>query len=169
MSGMTRTAARELSLRLIYEMSFSDLRAPGFLAERLTTEAAADLQEEDPLYTRFQEDDPQLEYVRKLVSGVDEHGAELDSYIEKYAVGWKFSRISRLTASILRMSMYELMYMPEIPSGAAINEAVELAKSYETEEAASFINGILGSFLRKECSAAWKAPEAPRPTEEPNP
>ncbi len=166
MSGMTRTAARELALRLIYEMTFSDLRAEGFLAEHLTDEAFAVLEEEDKLYEGLTADDPQLEYVRKLISGVDEHGPELDEYIARYAVGWEFARIPRLTAAILRVAMFELMYMPEIPHAAAINEAVELAKTYTTEETASFVNGILGSFLRKECGEVWRPlPASQEPTE----
>jgi transcription antitermination factor NusB len=88
--------------------------------------------------------------VRTLVSGVFEHGPELDNYISRCAVGWNFSRISRVAASIMRVAMYEVLYMPDIPNAAAINEAVEIAKSYETPETVSFINGILGTFVRSQ-------------------
>ena len=169
MSGMTRTAARELALRMIYEMTFSDLRAEGFLEQHLTDEAFAALEEEDPLYEGLRTDDPQLDYVRRLISGVDEHGPELDEYIAHYAVGWEFARIPRLIAAILRIAMFELMYMPEIPHAAAINEAVELAKTYTTEESAAFVNGILGSFLRRECGEVWKPLPGSSKPEEPTP
>ena len=82
------------------------------------------------------------------MKGVYDHGAELDGYISKYAIGWSFSRISRMAAAVMRVAMYEILYMPDIPTAAAINEAVELAKHYETQEAVSFINGILGAFVR---------------------
>ena len=91
-------------------------------------------------------------YIRKLVEGVGEHGYELDEYISKYAIGWKFQRIPRIAAAIMRVAMFEVLYMPEIPASAAINEAVELAKKYDEPKVASFVNGILGSFVRKELS-----------------
>ena len=84
------------------------------------------------------------------MKGVYDHGAELDGYISKYAIGWSFSRISRMTAAVMRVAMYEILYMPDIPAAAAINEAVELARRYDAPEAASFANGILGAFVRGE-------------------
>ena len=89
-------------------------------------------------------------YIRRLVSGVAEHAAELDADIEKYAQGWRFERISLVAAAIMRVAMYEILYMADIPQGAAISEAVTIAKKYETPEVAKFINGILGSFARGE-------------------
>ena len=92
----------------------------------------------------------QADYIRRLVKGVNEHAAELDGYIAKYAKGWSFARIPLVASAIMRVSMYEMLYMPDIPNGAAINEAVEIAKKYETPETVKFINGILGSFVRQE-------------------
>ena len=80
----------------------------------------------------------------------DQTAEELDGYISKYAIGWSFSRISRMTAAVMRVAMYEILYMPDIPAAAAINEAVELARRYDAPEAASFANGILGAFVRGE-------------------
>ena len=79
-----------------------------------------------------------------------EHGPELDAYIQKYAKNWKFERISRVCAAILRIAMYEILYLPEVPYKAAVNEAVNLAKLYEDSATASFVNGILASFIREE-------------------
>ena len=108
-----------------------------------------ELAETEPLYAQFP-DEAQLDYIRRLVGGIGEHEYELDGYIEKYAIGWKFHRIPRIATAIMRVAMYETMYMPEIPTSAAINEAVELAKGYEDQMMVSFINGILGSFVKKE-------------------
>ena len=107
------------------------------------------LKPEDPIYGAYP-DATQLDYITSLVTGVYEHAAELDGYIEKYAVGWRFGRISRTGAAIMKVAMYEILYMPEVPDKAAINEAVELAKRYETQETVSFINGVLGTFVRME-------------------
>ena len=82
-----------------------------------------------------------------------EHAAELDSYIERYAKGWRFDRISLVASAIMRVAMFELMYMPDIPHGVSINEAIEIAKKYESPETVKFMNGILGSFLREEIKA----------------
>ncbi|MBQ7093606.1 MAG: transcription antitermination protein NusB, partial [Clostridia bacterium] len=70
-------------------------------------------------------------------------------YIEKYAKGWNVGRISRISKAILRLSMYEILYM-DIPVGASVNEALELAKKYDGEETVGFINGILSSFSKNE-------------------
>ena len=78
---------------------------------------------------------------------------ELDHYICQYSHGWKINRISRTAWAVLRCAMYEILYMPDIPDGVAINEAVEIAKKYETPEVVKFMNGILGSFLREEVKA----------------
>ena len=66
------------------------------------------------------------------------------------AVGWSFSRISLVASAIMRVAMYEILYMPDVPNAAAINDAVEISKNYEGEETVKFINGLLGSFVRGE-------------------
>ena len=111
--------------------------------------AFAQIGREEPLYAEFP-NVKQKEYIEKLVRGVYDHCVELDNYISDYAIGWSFSRIPRVVIAILRVCMYEILYMQDIPNAAAINEAVELAKHYEDAEVVSFINGILGSFVRKE-------------------
>ena len=82
--------------------------------------------------------------------GVADHAPELDGYIAKYSKGWSFARIPLVASAIMRVAMYEILYMPDIPHGASINEAVEIAKKYETPETVKFINGILGTFVRRE-------------------
>ena len=148
---MVRNTAREIAIHLSYEMSFTDRPVQEVLDRRLTPETFAALAEEDPVYTEAP-NAKQAEYIRRLVAGVDDHGAELDGYIAKYAVGWNFARIPLVASAIMRVAMYEILYMPDIPNSASINEAVEIAKKYETPETVKFINGILGSFVRREFS-----------------
>lgn len=151
---MTRTTAREIAVHLAYELGFTNLSAQALLDDQLTEENFARLAKDEPLYQEFP-DEEQLDYIRKLVTGVGEHGFELDGYIDQYAIGWKFERIPRVATAVMRVAMYEILYMPEIPNGAAINEAVELMKGYEDPKVVAFVNGILGSFVRAE------APEKP--------
>ena len=146
---MTRNTAREIAVHLSYELSFTDKTVDALLDHRLTAESFALLSQEDGLYAQAP-NAKQAEYIRRLVKGVDEHGAELDGYIAKYAKGWNFARIPLVASAIMRVAMYEILYMQDIPNGAAINEAVEISKKYETPETVKFINGILGSFLRQE-------------------
>jgi N utilization substance protein B len=146
---MLRNTAREIAAHLSYEMSFTDKSVDQLLDQRLTAEAFAALADEDPLYAEAP-NAKQADYIRRVVKGVDEHAAELDGYIAKYSKGWNFSRIPLVASAIMRVAMYEALYMPDIPNSAAINEAVEIAKKYETPETVKFINGILGSFVRQE-------------------
>jgi len=148
---MIRTIAREIAVRLCFGISENPSDPDEILSQTFDEEYYSTLEEEDKLYEQSP-DSVQLEYITRLVTGVHEHSAELDGYIEKYAVGWKFGRISRTATAIMKTAMFEVLYMPDIPDRAAINEAVELAKRYEPPETVSFINGVLGSFSRAETS-----------------
>ena len=148
---MVRNTAREIAIHLSYELSFTGKTVEELLDQRLTAASFASLAEEDEIYLEVP-NAKQADYIRRLVRGVKEHGAELDGYIAKYAKGWQFARIPLVAAAIMRVAMYEVMYMPDVPDAAAINEAVEISKKYETPETVKFINGILGSFSRQELS-----------------
>ena len=146
---MVRNTAREIAVHLSYELSFTDKTVEELLDQRLTPEAFSALSGEDAVYQEAP-GPKQAEYIRRLVRGVAEHAPELDGYIAKYAKGWNFARIPLVASAVMRVAMYEILYMPDIPNGAAINEAVEIAKKYETPETVKFINGILGTFVRQE-------------------
>ena len=155
---MTRNNAREIAVQMIFSLNFGDENAERLLESQLTQERFAELAEEMPLYAQFP-NEKQLQYIKDLVRGVFAHGPELDDYIDRYAVGWSFARIPRMAAAIMRTAMYEVLYMPDIPNAAAINAAVEIAKNYEPQEVVSFVNGILGSFVRAEFADTPAKPE----------
>ena len=146
---MTRTAAREIAVHLTFELGFSNQTARQLLDEALNRRTFALIGEEEPLYAEYP-NEAQRAYIARLVEGVYDHGPELDEYISKYAIGWKFSRLNRVAVAIMRVAMFEILYMQDIPNAAAINEALELVKHYEEPEVVSFVNGILGSFVRGE-------------------
>lgn len=148
---MTRSEAREIAMRLCFGISATGRDADEVLAEMLDKEYYESLREEDELYEKYPEK-KQIEYISRLVKGIGQHSAEIDQYISKYSSGWAFHRISRTALAIMKVAMYEIMYMTDIPDAAAINEAVELAKKYEEPETVPFVNGILGSFFRQEVS-----------------
>lgn len=146
---MNRSTAREIAVHFAFELAFSAERAEELLERELTPESFAQRASDEPMYAEFPQGG-ELSYITRLVRGVGGHGAELDGYIAKYAKGWRFSRIDRVASAIMRVTMYEILYMPEIPNRVAINEAVEIAKRYLEDDLVKFINGILGSFVRAE-------------------
>lgn len=155
---MTRSNAREIAVHLVFALSFGNLSAQELMDTQLTHERFQELAEDMPLYAQFP-NEKQEKYIRELVQGVFFHGPELDDYISRYAVGWSFARIPRMAAAIMRTAMYEVLYMPDIPNAAAINEAVEIAKNYEPQEVVAFLNGILGTFVRTEFKDTPPKPE----------
>ena len=144
---MNRTTAREIAMHLVFEMTFTGAPAGELLERELNEESFALRAETEPLYGEFP-DQGSLEYIAKVVTGVEEHAAEIDEAISQYARGWRLKRIDRVAAAILRVCMYEILCLPDVPNSAAINEAVEIAKNYVDEDVVKFINGILGSFVR---------------------
>lgn len=89
-------------------------------------------------------------YAKALFEGVDSKIEELDEIINAYSKGWKTNRLPKVNLAILRLAIYEIKYVDDVPASVAINEAVELAKKYSGEGDYSFINGILGSVAKGE-------------------
>ncbi len=125
---MLRNTAREIAVHLAYELSFTALPVEELLETRLNAERFAELAGEDALYQEAP-DQLQRDYIARLVTGVSEHAAELDGYIAKYARGWKFSRIPLVASAIMRVAMYEILYMPEIPNSSTASWAASSARS----------------------------------------
>ena len=160
---MTRSNAREIAVHMIFSLSFGNQSAQELLDSQLTHERFRELAEDMPLYAQYP-NEKQERYIRELVQGVFFHGPELDDCISRYAKGWSFARIPRMASAIMRTAMYEMLYMPDVPNAAAINEAVEIAKNYEPQEVVSFLNGILGTFVRTEGGEETAKQEQSAPT-----
>ena len=88
------------------------------------------------------------EYTEAVFSGVYDNLEEIDSVIKEKAVGWKIERLSLVVLSLLRLSVYEITKMDDIPANVSVSEAVVLCKKYATEEDASYLNGILGAVVK---------------------
>lgn len=144
---MTRANARELAVHLIYAREFTGDEPEMVIATRMEKEYYSQLSAENPVY----EDRPsrvQRAYIDAVVIGVANRIEELNEIIGKYSIDWDISRISKLTRTILQLAIFEILYVDDVPTGVAISEAVRIVKLYDTEEAGSFVNGILGSFAR---------------------
>lgn len=90
-------------------------------------------------------DAEESKYVRAVLAGVAEHEADIEAVVAEASRGWSISRISKVALSILKLSIYEMLYMPDIPIRVSLNEAIELTKEYAEEEARPFVNGILNT------------------------
>jgi N utilization substance protein B len=120
--GGSRRQARERALSLLYEAESKDVTPAAVLAE-LPVEPA--------------------QFAVEIVSGVGEHIDELDKWITNYARDWTIDRMPALDRALLRMGIYELLHRPDVPTGAVISEAVELAQRFSTDESSRFVNGML--------------------------
>ena len=131
---MDRSLAREIAMKMLYAASCGGEESMNEVLEQ--SEQADTLSGADKTF------------LENLVSGVRERQEELDAIVGQYAQGWALNRLARVDLTILRMAVYELLYMPEVPVGASINEAVELSKRFCEDKSSGFINGILGSVAR---------------------
>ena len=144
---MSRANARELAVHLIYARAFTDESPEQVVATRLEKEYYAKLAQENQVYS----DRPnkhQLAYLDTVVAGVANRQEELNEIIQKFSIGWDISRISKLTRTVMQLSIFEILYMDDVPTGVAISEAVRIAKMYDGNDTGSFVNGILGAFAR---------------------
>lgn len=89
-----------------------------------------------------------MEYIHDILEGCIRHRTEIDSIIKERSKGWRFDRLSKVDLSILRLALYEILYRDDIPESVSVNEGVELAKKYGNEKSGSFVNGVLGYYLR---------------------
>lgn len=126
---MTRREEREQAFILLFEKAFN--------AETEVAELY-DFAIENEVITGS-------DFVKSLLFKTWENVENIDSVIEKYSVGWKLSRISKVALAVLRLAICEMLYFDDIPAGVSINEAVELCKKYAAKDDAAFVNGLLGS------------------------
>lgn len=129
---MARSEARAAAMKLLYERTMGGEGGENTIVGMLELTPDAD----------------EAAYIADVLSGVERNAEAIDETISNYTVGWTLERMARVDLSILRVAVYEMLYRPDIPGPASINEALELARTYSTEEAVSFINGVLGSLAR---------------------
>jgi N utilization substance protein B len=99
--------------------------------------------------TRYQATVDDKDFVERLVRGVSAKAPELDEELQPVAPEWPIDQIARMDRVILRMGLYELKYEKDVPAKVVINEAVELAKAFGSENSSKFVNGVLGTLLRQ--------------------
>ena len=144
---MSRKSARRHAFHLIYQIPFLSIGDKSGFAEqkaRYYDFIASDLSDLEGLSELSIPKGRDARYVEKAVWGVFEKQAELDGVIEKFLRDWTVDRLNRVDLALLRLSIYEMLVLHDVPAGVSVNEAVVLAKEYGADESPSFINGILG-------------------------
>lgn len=129
---MTRHEARELAFVLLFEKTFTEYPVREILKN---AGEARDVKSDA--------------FALSLAEGAEEHLDEIDQLIYAHSHKWSKGRISRVALSIMRLAVYEMRYVEDIPVSVSINEAVELAKKYGGDEDSAFINGVLGGISRE--------------------
>ncbi|WP_369133346.1 transcription antitermination factor NusB [Modestobacter sp. I12A-02662] len=114
----------------------------------------ADLRRSDPLAVlrdRVADGNPPVpEHAVRLVEGVVEQQPRIDELIEQHTRGWSLDRLPDVDRAILRMAVYELLWVDDVPDAVAIDEAVELAKALSTDDSPAYVNGVLGAIVASE-------------------
>ncbi|NLG52448.1 MAG: transcription antitermination factor NusB [Clostridiales bacterium] len=143
---MSRKAAREAAVQILYEYGFHNEDARELLNFRLSDGFCEMLDDETDIKKI---DEKQHDYITRVVLNSIEKQDEINNLIKTNSIRWKINRISRIARAIMQVAIYEILYMDDISEKVAINEAVEIAKKYDSRETVAFINGVLGSIVRK--------------------
>lgn len=129
---MSRRIAREHCMKALFQMSIQNDFDISKVQEEILEETL---------------EDKQKGYMNMVLGKTIENLSQIDEIIEGYSKGWKINRISKVDLAILRLAFCELLFVEEVPYAVAINEAIELAKKFNSEESAAFVNGILGKYV----------------------
>ncbi len=131
-----RRKARERALQVLYQMDVS-----GTGAEEALESASEEAEERPTPAVR--------KYLGDLVLGVTQNRQVIDEIIQRHSANWRVDRMARVDRNVLRMATFELMHQPEVPPKVVLNEAIEIAKRFGSEESGAFINGILDKVARE--------------------
>jgi len=126
-----RSKARKRALDVMFESEVRGLSPDGTLPERM---AAAE--------------PPVNEYTVRLVRGVTEHQGRIDGLLSTYSQGWSLQRMPAVDRNALRIGVFEVLYVDEVPDAVAVSEAINLVRDLSTDESPAFVNGVLGNIVR---------------------
>ena len=129
-----RRVAREMALKILFQVDLVHCNVDE--ASSYTFQMENIIQSHDA--------DAVISFSLELVKGVLSHLSEIDSLLKKHANNWSLDRMANIDRNILRIAIYEIVFIDSIPKSVSINEAVELARKYSTENSFSFVNGVLG-------------------------
>src|SRR5690554_5187883 len=130
---MGRKQAREGTMKLIYQMEINE----DFSDETISL-----------FFENFPFDQSEKDYILDAIAKIKENKEYIDTKIKNSLVGWNINRLAKIDLAILRIALYEIFHRDDIPIEVSINEAIETAKKYSSEDSYKFINGVLGNIVR---------------------
>ena len=130
---MKRTEQREHIFKMLFSVDFNE---------------GSEQSEQATLYLEQIEDakEKDIEYIRAKVQKITDKIEEIDELLNSHTKGWKTTRMNKVDLTILRLAVYEIKWDEDVPAGLAIDEAVNLAKTYSSDEGPAFVNGVLARF-----------------------
>lgn len=131
---MSRRTAREEAFKLLYQIGIQKEDKNVILND---------------YFLDREMDENDKNYIQDVVVGTVEHIDQINALIDEHSIGWKTNRISKVNQAIMRLAIYEMLKREDIPHSVSINEAVELAKTYDGEQSAAFVNGVLGAIQKR--------------------
>jgi N utilization substance protein B len=130
-----RTKARKRALDVLFESEVRGLELDGTLEDRVAAQ-----------------EPPVKEYTVELVRGVTDHRDRIDSLLSSYSEGWTLDRMPAVDRNVLRLGVFEILYVDDVPDAVAVSEAINLVRDLSTDESPSFVNGVLGNIVRNKAT-----------------
>ncbi|MCS7461636.1 transcription antitermination factor NusB [Paenibacillus doosanensis] len=141
---MRRRLARELALQSLYQMEMNEVSSKEAIAH-----VVEEAQTEDEGQLTKDQDNIAAEDIAELVEGTASRKERIDELLMDYLKGYKMDRLSKVDREILRLATYEMVYRDDVPPKVVVNEAIELAKHFGTDESGKFVNGVLGKMIKE--------------------
>lgn len=139
---MSRSLAREDAFKLVFEMEITGITSQDAISYLFDT-----VNKNNEMWAQEFVSAPNRKYIETIVSGVSEKKSELIEKIEPTLKDWSISRVSKVNLAILKLAVFEILFMDDIPGKVSASEAVLLAKKYAGKDDASFVNGVLGTII----------------------
>ncbi len=130
-----RTKARKRARDVLFESEVRGLELDGTLEDRVAAQ-----------------EPPVKEYTVELVRGVTDHRDRIDSLLSSYSEGWTLDRMPAVDRNVLRLGVFEILYVDDVPDAVAVSEAINLVRDLSTDESPSFVNGVLGNIVRNKAT-----------------
>jgi len=141
---MKRRLAREITVQSLYQMEMN-----GVAAEEAVAMVLTEVKEENETEIEIRNFSEMNTYVLSLVQGTWSNKERIDHLLSEYLKNWQMDRLSRVDRQILRLACYEMVFSEDVPPKVVVNEAIELAKHFGTDESGKFVNGVLGKMIRE--------------------
>ncbi|BFT71317.1 transcription antitermination factor NusB [Paenibacillus sp. P36] len=141
---MKRRVARELAVQSLYQIQMNEATP-----QEAVQIAVHEAENDNETQLEIKGDKINSAYILELVEGTYSNKVRIDELLEEYLKGWAMDRLSRIDREVLRLAVYEMLYRDDVPPKVVVNEAIDLAKHYGTDDSGKFVNGVLGKMIKE--------------------